>query len=390
MANFNPSKLAETFMELVKIDSPSKEEKAFSQYLKKIFQDELGCSVIEDSSYEKTGCDCGNLYVNLDGDLGLTPLFFNAHMDTVEPGRNIKPVFQNSIIKSDGTTILGADDKAAIAVLIEIARYFKQNNIKHCPLEFIFTTAEEVGLLGAKEVDLNLINARNGYALDATDPLTLITHAPTAVRYKVTIKGKASHAGIAPEQGINSIQIASKVIARLKLGKIDDETTANIGIISGGRATNIIPEETIVNGEVRSHDPKKLKDIQDSIIGEFYKEVMEYRENLSVLKGKVVELPIAQTEIFDDYPLMAINSDHALVETACEAAKELGEEMKIGITCGGSDANILNGKGLNTAVMGIGMQKVHSNEEFIEVKDMALVAELVLEIIKKWGRVNFK
>ncbi len=311
-------------------------------------------------------------------------------MDTVEPGRNIKPILQNSIIKSDGATILGADDKAAIAVLIEIARYLKKNNINSCPLEFIFTTGEEVGLLGAKEVDPTLITAKNGYALDATDPLTIITHAPTAVRFKVTIKGRASHAGIAPEQGINSIQIASKVIARLKLGKIDDETTANIGIISGGRATNIIPEETIVNGEVRSHDLKKLKDIQDGIIGEFHKEVMEYRENLSVLKGKVVELPIVQTEIFDDYPLMAINSDHALVEIACEAARELGEEMKIGITCGGSDANILNGKGLNTAVMGIGMQNVHSNDEYIEIKDMVFVAELVLEIIKKWGGVNFK
>jgi len=385
MTSINQQKLAETFMELVKIDSPSKEEKVFSQYLKKLFKDELGFSVNEDSSHEKTGCNCGNLYVNLDGDPALTPLFFNAHMDTVEPGRNIKPIFQNSIIKSDGTTILGADDKAAIAVLIEVARYLKENSIKHCPLEFIFTTGEEVGLLGAKEVNPSLIKARNGYALDATDPLTLITHAPSAIRFKVTIKGKASHAGIAPEQGINSIQIAAKVIARLKLGKIDHETTANIGIISGGRATNIIPEETIVNGEVRSHDPKKLKEIQDSIIGEFHKDVIEYRENLSLFKGKVIELPIVQTEIFDDYPLMAIKSDHALAQVASDAAAELGEEMKIGVTCGGSDANVFNGKGLNTAVMGIGMQKVHSNEEYIEVKDMVFVAELVLKIIERWG-----
>lgn len=378
----NEERLVRTFLDLVRIDSPSRHEREVCNYIRSCLE-EIGARVTEDDSHKVTGSNCGNLYVHIDGDGGLTPVFFNAHMDTVEPGCGVKPIVSGGVIKSDGTTILGADDKAAIAILIEVARILKENSLHHPPVDYLFTTCEEIGLLGAKEVRPELLRARDGYALDAPDPLTLITKAPTAIRFKIIVKGKAAHAGIAPEDGINSIYLASKAISRLKLGRIDDETTCNIGLIQGGKATNIIPEETIINGEVRSHSQDKLKKVQDEIISSFIEEARIYREVHKMSKNE--HLPTIHVEVTNDYPLMDISSEHKLVRIAKEASLELNAEIKTGISNGGSDANILNGKGLNTVVMGIGMQKVHSTSEYIEIKDMVFVTNLVLNILRKWN-----
>ncbi|UKL14524.1 M20/M25/M40 family metallo-hydrolase [Dissulfurimicrobium hydrothermale] len=370
-------RLSDTFMELVKINSPSREEAAVCAWLRRHFSD-LGFEVIEDKTKSETGSSSGNLIVRTPGVKDVPPLFFNAHMDTVEPGRGIKPIFKEGVFSTDGSTILGSDDKAAIAILIEVANLLKEYDVAHGPVEFLFTVCEEIGLLGAKAFDPALLKARAGYALDATNPDMLITMAPAAIRFHLKVVGKAVHAGIRPEDGINAIRIAANALSTIPMGRIDDETTANIGVIRGGNATNIVPGEVEMDGEVRSHSPKRLREVEDEIIGRFHKVASEFR------KDGLDGLPLVQAEVRDDYPAMSVPDDHQLVKAAMDAARVLGRDIKTGKTGGGSDANIFNGKGLSTVIMGIGMQNVHSTSEFIRLEDMARVCRLVIEIIKSW------
>lgn len=375
----NRARLADTFRQLVLMDSPSKEEGVVADWIKRTLKEEIGAEVIEDQSSGKTGSESGNIIARIQGTEKVAPLFFNAHMDTVEPGRGIKIIFKDDIFRSDGTTVLGADDKSAIAVLIETARLLKEYRVSHGPIEFLFTVCEEIGLLGAKSLDPSLLEARAGYALDSSDPEVLINQAPCAIRFKVRVIGKAAHAGLHPELGINAIQFAARALAEVPLGRIDKYTTANVGLIHGGKATNIIPEEVELEGEVRSHNPKKLREIQDQILGIFHRIALDFKP------GRNSGLPLIKTEVIDDYPLMSVSEEHPLITTASKAAKGLGRKLRLDMTGGGSDANIFNAKGLATVIMGIGMQNVHTTSEYICLNDMAATAELILKIIEKWG-----
>ncbi|MCD4755915.1 MAG: M20/M25/M40 family metallo-hydrolase, partial [Deltaproteobacteria bacterium] len=281
-------------------------------------------------------------------------------------------------------TVLGADDKAAIAILIETARLLKEHRVSHGPIEFLFTVCEEIGLLGAKSLDPALLEAKAGYALDSSDPEVLINQAPCAIRFKVRVVGKAAHAGLHPELGINAIQVAARALAEVPLGRIDEYTTANVGLIHGGKATNIVPEEVELEGEVRSHNPEKLREVQEQVLGTFHRIALDFKpvENSG--------LPLIKTEVIDDYPLMSVSEKHPLITTAAKAAKGLGRKLRLDMTGGGSDANIFNAKGLATVVMGIGMQNVHTTSEHISLDDMVATAELVLEIIGKWGMSDHK
>ena len=372
----NRDRLADTFRQLVSIDSPSREEGAVADWIKRTLKEEIGAEVIEDQSRDQTGSESGNIIARIPGTEKIVPLFFNAHMDTVEPGRGIKIIFKDGIFHSDGTTVLGADDKAAIAILIEAARLLKEHNVSHCPIEFLFTVCEEIGLLGAKSLDPALLEAKAGYALDSSDPEVLINQAPCAIRFKVRVVGKAAHAGLYPELGINAIQVAARALAEVPLGRIDEYTTANVGLIHGGKATNIVPEEVELEGEVRSHNPEKLREVQDQILETFHKIAQDFKpvENPG--------LPLIKTEVIDDYPLMSVSEEHPLITTAVKAAQGLGRKLGLDMTGGGSDANIFNAKGLATVVMGIGMQNVHTTSEHIRLDDMVDAAEMVLEIIQ--------
>jgi len=375
----NRDRLADTFRQLVSMDSPSREEGAVAGWIKRTLKEEIGAEVIEDQSRDQTGSESGNIIARIPGTEKIVPLFFNAHMDTVEPGRGIKIIFNDGIFRSDGTTVLGADDKAAIAILVETARLLKEHRVSHGPIEFLFTVCEEIGLLGAKSLDPALLEAKAGYALDSSDPEVLINQAPCAIRFKVRVVGKAAHAGLHPELGINAIQVAARALAEVPLGRIDEYTTANVGLIHGGKATNIVPEEVELEGEVRSHNPEKLREVQDQILETFHRIALDFKpvENSG--------LPLIKTEIIDDYPLMSVSEGHPLITTAVKAAKGLGRKLRLDMTGGGSDANIFNAKGLATVVMGIGMQNVHTTSEHIRLDDMVAAAELVLKIIRKWG-----
>ena len=384
----NRQRLADTFSNLVRIDSPSREEGAVAEWIKKNFQALKGVSATFDNSAESTGSQCGNLIIHIDGDVDAPPLFFNAHMDTVEPGRGIAPLFDGNVFRTDGSTILGSDDKAAIAILFEVVRCLREQQIAHCPLDLVFTVCEEIGLLGAKALDTSLVRAEAGIALDSTDINSLINRAPEAVRLNIDVVGRAAHAGINPEDGINAIQVAASALAALQLGRIDHETTANIGTIQGGKASNIVPEKVSVQGEVRSHDPEKLRMVQDGITGEFIRAADRYRKKFSsgdnALNGNL-EPPFVQTEIVNDYPKMSVPEEHILVQTALRAAEKAGRNLALQTTGGGSDANILNSKGLATLILGIGMQNVHTTGEFILLDDMVKTVELTGRIIQEWS-----
>jgi tripeptide aminopeptidase len=252
----------------------------------------------------------------------------------------------------------------------------KEKNIPFGPVEMALTTCEEIGLMGAKHLDMSLISAKYGYALDSTDTEGIITHAPSANKVEFRVHGRDAHAGAAPEKGINAILIASKAIAGLELGRIDSETTCNIGIINGGIATNIVPNYVCVRGEVRSHNDEKLKRVTGAIVASFENVVKNYGSNSS--DG----LPKVDVVIEDDFSRTDIPENHPVVVLAQKAASNLGRKMITKTTGGGADANIFFARGIITGVIGTGMRDMHTVRESVKVDDMIRTGELLLEIIR--------
>jgi len=365
----NEKRLIESFMELVRIDSVSGGEKEVADFLVKKLKG-LGLEVTVDQAGEKVKSNSGNIIARFKGNIKeATPIMFSAHMDTVVPGKNIKPVCEGDKILSSGKTILGADDKAAIAALLEALRIIKENNI-HCgDIEIVFSICEEIGLKGAKNLDISSLNAQMGFVLDAGGQVgKIITTAPSHNSLQIIIYGKSAHAGSNPEEGINAIQVAGFALSRMKLGRIDEETTANIGIISGGRATNIVPDEVTLKGEVRSRNEEKLD---------------KYTEKLKqVIKDTAQEFKAkAEVKINKEYYCYNLSPDDQVVKIAIKALKNIGLEPILCPTGGGSDANVFNKKGLPSIVLAVGMEKVHTVEEYILVKDLRNTVEYILSII---------
>ena len=247
----NRERLVQTFCELVRIDSPSGEEEAMALDLEKRLRN-LGLKTTRD--------DYGNLLAN---NGGLDPIILSAHMDTVEPGRGIKPEINGNRIVSDGTTILGGDCKAGVAAILEALQSIREDDIPHLPLEVIFTREEETGLVGARHLDFSKIQAKEAIVFDGEGPPSQITSAsPTYIGFDIEVTGRAAHAGVEPEKGLSAIRIASEIITRLPQGRLDDQTTFNIGTIAGGSVRNAVAENTIIKGEFRSRNVETLDDIR--------------------------------------------------------------------------------------------------------------------------------
>ena len=373
----NPERLASVFTTLCEIDSPSKQEARVAAYLKALFT-EMGAEVFEDDSASRTGSDCGNLFIRFpESGLAKEPVFFNCHMDTVLPAIGVKVKREGEVFTSAGDTVLGSDDKAGIAALIEVMRTLQEKNIPHGPVEYIFTTCEEVGLLGVKALDPSLIKAKIGYALDSSGINRVVIGAPAANRITAEVKGLASHAGLSPEKGISAIQLAARAIARLKLGRLDPESTANIGVIEGGTASNIIPESALVQGEVRSHNVKLLQEHTAHIRSTFEEEIATWSDLEGIVDGR----PSLDFTAVDDFPILKLDRDSAVIKRVEAAAALLDRELHYVVAGGGSDANIFNGYGLQCAILSTGMDKVHSTRETIKLSDMALTADLIMAIL---------
>jgi len=369
----NSQRLAQRFKTFVEIDSLSRHELDVALKIEKILTD-MGADICYDTAKDQVNGNCSNLVAKFKGSVKAEPLFLSGHMDTVGPGNNIKVQFENGVFTSDGTTILGADDKSAIAIILEVMDVIFENKLDYPPIEIVFTVCEEIGLLGAKHFDYSLMDSKFGYILDSSDTKGIVTKAPAANKIHLKIYGKAAHAGAEPEKGINAIAVASQAVSKLQLGRIDEETTCNLGKIKGGVATNIVPEFVEIHGEARSHDVKKLKTVTDNITETFYKVAKELQDESG--------LPRIETIVENDFPNTNIPDNHKAVLLAKQAADNIGLSLESKTIGGCADANDFFHNNIIAGVLGTGMTNVHTLNESIDIKDMENSTKLVLEILR--------
>ncbi|MCJ8342247.1 MAG: M20/M25/M40 family metallo-hydrolase [Cetobacterium sp.] len=363
------ARLVENFLDMVKISSPSLKEREMGDYLIKVLK-ELGLEVMEDEAGEKNGGNCGNIIGILKAP-GKKKVLFSAHMDTVLPCDKVTPVIEGRIIKSDGTSVLGGDDKGGIASIIEMLRVIKENNLDHPEIVVIFSMAEEIGLLGAKSFNIEKYNIDYGFILDSSGkPGVAIVKAPSAAKGKLIVEGKPAHAGIAPENGINALVVAAEAIGRIKLGRIDEETTSNIGTVTGGTAVNIVMPQIEMMYEARSLDGTKLRAL--------LKETMDIFEETCKKHGAKFE-----NTVKIGYDGFSVDENSEIANIFKKAAQNAGVVSEMKSSGGGSDTNIYNGKGVPCLNLAVGMSKVHTKEEFILIDDMVAMSKVLLEVIKE-------
>jgi tripeptide aminopeptidase len=373
----NRDRLTQHFLELLRVDSLSRREQEIALRLKQELEG-LGAEVFIDDAGEKVGGNTGNVIGRVPGNVpGAPALLLSAHMDTVVPGEGVKPIVEGTLVRTDGTTVLGGDDKSGLAAIMEVLRVLREERLPHGDLEVAFTICEEAGLLGAKHLDVSRLRARQGLVLDSDGVDALVTRAPAADRMEFRVHGREAHAGVAPETGISAIQVASEAIAGMRLGRIDDETTANLGVIQGGLATNIIPNLVVVKGEARSRDVAKL-DAQTAHMRQCFLEAA--RRHRVEVDGQVVEARVEEW-IERDFAVMNLPDESRIVRLVREAGRRLGRSVTTRPSGGGCDANVLNGRGFQVANLGTGMRQIHTVNECLDLNDLRETTELVLEIV---------
>lgn len=366
----NKDRLVETFLRLAAVNSPARHEKGVADMLEADLRS-LGFETVRDKAGEKVDGDTGNVVASKKGSVpSATPIVFSAHMDTVSPTEGWGYKIEGDTITSTGSTILAADDKAGIAAIMEGMRVVEEQGIPHGDIQIVFSIGEEVGLFGAKYLDYNLIRARCAFIYDMGKPVgCVVVAAPSHDNILAKIHGRASHAGARPEDGVNAIAAASKAIARMKLGRIDSETTANIGIIGGGTARNIVPDRCEVKGEARSRDEKKLDAQVQHMLEAFHDAAAEM--------GAGVEIEVQRS-----YQAYRLCEEDEVIRVAVAAARRVGIEPEMHETGGGSDASIFNAKGLPATVIGVGYDKAHSTDEYITISEFVKSAEIAVALVQ--------
>jgi tripeptide aminopeptidase len=372
----NKKRLIENFLKLLSIYSPSKNERQIADHLIKYLHS-LGLEVNEDQAGESIGGNCGNLYFKIPAtNPKFAPIAFFAHLDTVKATVGINAKITDNWIKTDGTTILGADDKAGLAIILELVHQLREQSVDHGGIEIIFTVAEESGLEGAKHFDIKMLEAKLGFVLDSGDNVgSFVVKAPAEYDTTIEVYGKSAHAGVEPEKGLNAIFLAAEGLVALPRGRIDEETTFNIGIISGGESTNIVPDFVRLQGELRSLNEQKA----DSWIKEI-KSIFETK--IQQLGGK------SQLKYNKIYSSFDISQNKNFKKIISLAAQKIGVCPRGVSRGGGSDANILNEKGLPTTNLGLGMKEEHTYKEKIAINDLVKGGELVLAIVQSLAKLT--
>ena len=359
----NQHRLVQSFLDLVRIDSPSNYEAEIGQTLRAQLQ-ALGFEIELDAA--------GNL-------IGRTPagqgsgdwLLLSTHMDTVGTDRGITPVIRDGVVYSDGTTILGADDKSGIAAVLEVLTVLREHALPHPPLEVVISVGEELGLYGARQLDTSRLRARCGIVLDSGGPIGhFVVSAPSQDSIRFTVHGVSAHAGSEPEKGINAIRVAAEAIAAMPLGRIDAETTCNVGIIEGGTARNIVPDRVKVIGEARSRDNDKLERLTARIVHAFHDAAERHSAQL-------------ETDVTRTYNTYRLAEDEPVVQTVASAARSLGHEVKLRASGGGTDGNIYTAAGIPCVVISTGMAEVHTPNEHIAIADLYASTELLLAAVQR-------
>jgi tripeptide aminopeptidase len=355
------------FLDLVQLDSHSLEEGNMAKRCRAELE-QLGFSVVEDQAGETLGGQTGNLIATLPGDASRQPILLAAHMDTVQPGKHVKPrVDDDGVVWSDGTTILGADDKAGVVAILAGLRELKTSGAEHGTIQVVFTIAEEVGLQGARNLDTSQLKAKVGLSLDSGGQLgTLVVAGPAQVKWVADVKGKSAHAGVAPEKGISAIKVAAHAVARMPHGRIDNETTVNIGTFMGTGPTNVVRDSVRLIGEARSRNPGRLDSVLTAIDESFQSAALEAGASVHV-------------EFDKRYDGFRFGEDAAVRILVEQALRKAGFEPLPTESGGGSDANIYTELGIPTMNIGIGYEEIHSTSEHVRLKDIEDAAHVVFE-----------
>ena len=366
----NEERLKSTFIELVSVPCPSLDEKEEAALLIQKLQ-ELGMEPQVDDANTKCGGTTGNVWGFLKGNVsGAIRLFFEAHMDSVAPTTGTNVVEKDGVLYSDGTTTLGGDDKSGIAAVLEALQCVIENDLPHGDVQVCFTIAEETGSYGVRYMDKTMIRADAGYCMDCGGhPGSIYNASPKAINVKLKVRGKSAHAGLEPEKGINAIMLMAEALHALPAcGRLDAETTLSVDLISGGLASNIVPEFCELVIDMRCPDEEKLEKLKNETIALFRKTVEAGGGSLEV-------------ELKDVAPGVNLNTEHATVKLAASAAEKLGFPVSTGFTGGCSDANFLCGMGLPSVLLATGMDKIHTTEERLALEDLNNAARWVLGII---------
>ena len=365
----NKERVLQQFYDLIAIPCPSTQERQVADFLIKEMK-ALGGTVTEDNAAAALNGTTGNLFVNFPGTVeGVPKILLSAHLDCVNPCTNIKATLENGVFHSDGTTILGGDDKSGVVAILETLRCLKEQNIPHGPLQVVFTVCEEQGVAGSRNMDASLLDADFGYCLDSSGhPGRIVFAAPGQNKIFAKIHGKTAHGGLAPEKGINAIKKAAEILMDVPTARIDEETTCNIGIINGGTATNIVPDLVEVAMDCRSRNLQKMEALTERI-------VKAYKDG-----GKKVGVPV-DVEVRPSYKPYELPKDSPCIVLAAKAAKEMGLPVDIAATGGGSDSSHFNGHGVPCTVLGTGMTNVHTVDETLLEKDLYDICEWTLSIV---------
>lgn len=363
------SRLLDTFFDLVRISSPTGRERGVAEYAIAALEG-AGATVRVDDSMARTGADVGNLIALIPGSTGRT-VAFSAHMDCVQPCEGVEPVLTDGLIRPAGPTVLGGDDKVGIAAIIEAVRRMAESDEPHAPVKVLLTVSEEIGLLGAKALGCEDVEADVCLVLDADGPVGgIVTAAPTHYTFKALFTGRSAHAGVEPEKGISAIAMASDAIQRMALGRLDESTTANIGTIEGGSATNVVAPTCSLTGECRSLDRTHVEEVREAMDAAM-------REATASFGGNV---EIAWTLEYEGFSVPEGSAAIVLVEAACA---DIGVTPHRFATGGGSDGNVIAAFGTPTLVLASGMSKVHSLEERLAVDDLERLADLLVAVARR-------
>lgn len=364
----NCERITDLFVQLAKINSPSFKERELAEFVANILRAE-GCEVRFQEYAESF-----NLIAYKKGSISSRqPIMLSAHLDTIEPTEGIIIELDENAVRSAGPTVLGADDKSAVAQIIEALRMLNEQKAQHGDIEIVFTSAEETGLFGAKNLDYSMLKSRHALVLDSGGRVgKAVVSAPTHYTYKMVVKGRSAHAGIEPEKGVNAITAAAKIISSLPDGRIDSETTANIGIISGGTAANVVPKEVVIKAEMRSRNADALEDLKQR--------VFDTAKSIATDCGAEIEITGQE-----EYSAFNISKDDLFLKYIQSVFRSCGIEPELAATGGGSDANIFNRHGITAINISNGMQSVHSNEEFILIEDLSKGAEIVFCAVRDFG-----
>lgn len=365
----NIHRLTTLFMDLVRIDSPSLQEKKLAGHLTGILSGR-GYEIHTDNAGSLIGGDSGNVIIRVPATGPGRARGFSAHMDCVPPCEGVEPVLDNGIIRSAAQTVLGGDDKAGIAAILEALAHIEEEKLPHPELWLLFTVCEEAGMYGAKNLDLTSVEAREIVVLDACgDVGTIIVRAPTKAGVTISFHGRAAHAGIEPEKGISAIQLAANAVNRMQLLRVDEETVANLGRIEGGGQTNIVTDLVTLTGEARAFSEERL--------------LAQIEHMRQCCQAAIRDLGGSVTFDYEiSYPAMNIQAGSPLLDRALQACRELDLTPAVKGTGGGSDANIFAGQGVSCINLGIGMSRVHTVDEFIRVEDLEKTAQLTAALMQ--------